>query len=129
MGWRTPCGLRVGGQRSPLRGRFCSDGVLVVCGDAWWRLGGQAKVELLEEHLEIGVWLGVPCEDEGAPIGGGEVDVEHLDSGKLVEHGAWCEAAGQGPEAGAQGCVEAIGEESHEDMGLDAMLELMVDGA
>jgi len=43
---------------------------------------------LLDQHLPPGGRLGVAALDEGSSIGGREVDVEHLDSGQLVEDGA-----------------------------------------
>ena len=33
-------------------------------------------------------WLGVTGQDQGAAIGGREMDIEHLDAGELIEHGA-----------------------------------------
>ena len=61
-------------------------------GDARWGLGRQIKLELLDQKLLVGVQFGVAAEDQGAAIGGREVDVEHLDGGELVEHGPRSEA-------------------------------------
>jgi hypothetical protein len=44
----------------------------------------------------------VTAQDERTAVGGWEVDVEHLDGGKLVEHGPRGEAGGQRLELGAQ---------------------------
>src|SRR5258708_10846852 len=68
------------------------------------------------------------AEDQGAAIGGREVDIEHLDGSEFVEHGARREAAGQGLEPGAKGDVQTVSQEGNEDVGLDALLQLMVDG-
>src|SRR5208283_2334785 len=71
--------------------------------------------------------LDLGAQDQRSAIGGGEVDVEHLDGGELVEHGPRGEAGGHRPEPGAQRDVHAIGEEGDEDVRLDAALQLVVD--
>jgi hypothetical protein len=68
-------------------------------GDPWRGLGWQFKVELADEELLIGVQLGVATEDQSSPLGGWEVDIEHLDGGKLVEYRSGCEAACERPES------------------------------
>ena len=98
-------------------------------GDARWRLGRQVELELLHQNLLIGVEFGVAAQDQRAAIGGGEVNVEHLDGGELVEHGPRREAGGQRFEPGAQRDVQAVGKESDEDVRFDAVLELVVDRA
>jgi hypothetical protein len=97
--------------------------------DAWRRLGRQLEPELVEEDLVIGVGLGVAGEDQGPAVSGGEVDIEHLDVGELVEDGAGCKAAGDLAQLGAERDVQAVGHEGCEDVGLDAMFQLMEDGA
>lgn len=57
------------------------------------------------------------------------MDVEHLHGRQLVEHGAGREAAGERFEAGTQRDVKAVGDERDEDVGLDALFEVMVDRA
>jgi hypothetical protein len=57
------------------------------------------------------------------------VDVEHLHSCQLVEYCAGREASGERFEAGAQRDVKAVGDERDEDVGLDALLEVMLDRA
>lgn len=68
-------------------------------------MGRQLELELPQQDLLIGAGLGVSGEDEDAAVGGGEVNVEHLGVGELVEDGAWGEAAGEGTQASAQGDV------------------------
>jgi hypothetical protein len=46
------------------------------------------ETELLEEDFLVGLGLGVEAEDQGASIGGWEVNSEHLDGGELVEDAA-----------------------------------------
>ena len=75
----------------------------------------------------VGVGLGVTAQDQGSAVGGWEVDVEHLDGGKLVEHGSRGEPCGERAESGAQGDVETIGEEGDEDVRFDTLDQLIVD--
>ena len=87
------------------------------------------ELELGEEQFLGFVRCGIAAEDQGAAVGGGEVNVEHLESRELLEERAWGQAGGFLAKLVPPGGVEAEGEEGDEDMGLDAMLELMMDGA
>ncbi len=80
-----------------------------------------------QEEFLVAVRLGVAAQDQGSAVGGWEVDVEHLDGGKLVEHRPRGEAGRQRPEPGAQRDVQTIGEEGHEDVRLNALLQLVID--
>lgn len=93
------------------------------------RLRGQFQIQPLQEELDVGLGLGVSTQDDSALVGGGEVHVEHLDGGKFLQHGAGREPGRQVAQAPPQGHVQAIGQERNEDVGLDAVLELVVDGA
>ncbi len=57
------------------------------------------------------------------------MNVEHLDSGELVEHGSRGEAAGQRLEPGAKRDVKTVGQEGDEDVGFDALFQLVIDRA
>jgi hypothetical protein len=46
------------------------------------------ETQLLEEDFLVGLGLRVAAEDQGASIGGWEVNIEHLDGGELVEDAA-----------------------------------------
>jgi len=113
--------------RSPLHGGQWLSALLGGCGDAWRGLERQSESELAEQHFLLGVGFGVAAEDQSSAVGGREVDVEHLDGGESVEHGAGREAGGQGPEPGAKRDVQAISQEGDEDVSLDALLQLVVD--
>ena len=63
-------------------------------GDFGRGLVGELEFEFLEEELLVVAGLGVAAQDEGAAVGGGEVDIEHLDGGELVEDGSGGEAGG-----------------------------------
>ena len=63
------------------------------------------------QELLVGGELGVAAQDQSAAIGGGQVHVEHLDGGELVEDGARGQAGGKRAEPRPQGDVQAVGEE------------------
>src|SRR5712691_1437869 len=107
---------KVASRRSPLHWVGFDASELFRCGDAWRRLGRQVEVELLHQELLVCVQLGIAAQDQCAAIGSGGVDVEYLDGGELVEHGAWGEAGRQWLEPCAQRDVKAIGQEGDEDM-------------
>ena len=96
-------------------------------GDPWRGLRGKLEVELPDQELLVGVEFGMAAEHERAAIGGGKVNIEHLDGGELVQHGPRGEAVRQRLEHRAQGDVETIGEEGDEDVRFDALDQLMVD--
>ena len=75
---------------------------LSLVGNAWRRLCRQLEAKLSQQDFLVGLGLCVAREDQGATVGGGEGDVEHLDSGKLVQDGAWGQAAGQWTQPGPQ---------------------------
>jgi len=52
--------------------------------------------------VDCGVRSGVAGQDQFPTVSGWEVDVEHLDASKLVEHGPRRETGRQRPELGAQ---------------------------
>ena len=90
-------GLRV--ERSPLHPE-AGAGDVAGCGNARRRLGRQRQAEPIEENPLVGIGLGVAAEDQRAPVGGREVDVEHLDGGQLVERGSRGEPRGERAESG-----------------------------
>jgi hypothetical protein len=47
----------------------------VACGDSGRGLRRQGEVELAEQDFLVGVEFGVSAQDQGAGVGGGEVDV------------------------------------------------------
>ena len=110
--------------KSPLHGLDCGARRLPhQRGDAGRRLRRHIKLQALHQKLLVGVQFSVAAKDQLTAIGGGEVDVEHLDGGELVEHGPRREAGGQRLELGAQRDVKAIGQEGNEDVCFDPMLK------
>ena len=73
--------------------------------------------------------MGVTGQHQHATIGGGDVHVDHLHGGELLQGSARAEAWGICVQLPAEGDMQAIGEEGDEDVRLDALLMLVVDGA
>src|SRR4051812_241244 len=73
--------------------------------------------------------LGVAGEDQFASIGGRKMYVQHLNGGKLLEHGARCQARSQYSQTSSQVYVQAISQERHKEVRLDAILSLVKNGA
>src|SRR3990172_1657090 len=94
----------------------------------WW-LRRQGEIESFHEKSLVWVGLGVAAQDQGAAIGGREMNIKHLDAGELVEHGSRGETRRQWLESRPQGDVQAIGHEGDKDVRFDAALEIMVDRA
>lgn len=57
------------------------------------------------------------------------MDVDHLHGAKLLEDGPRRESWSQIPQAPTQGDVQAISQKRNEDVGFDALFELMKDRA
>ena len=84
---------------------------------------------MLKQQAHFRLGLGVAREDEVASVGGGQVDVEHLDRGELFQHGSGREARRGGAESLAQRDVEAVSQKRHEDVRLNAVFPLMINRA
>ena len=80
------------------------------------RLRRQAELELLQEELVILLRLGIAGEDERTVVRGGEVNVQHLDGGELLKHGAGRQPRRQGTQALLQRHLKAMYKEGHEDV-------------
>jgi hypothetical protein len=92
-------------------------------------LFGKRQAQLLEQQLLVLVGLGVAAEGECPPVGGRQVNIDHLDGGELLERGTRGQARRQDPQALLEGDLQAVGEEGDKDVRLDAIIALMVDGA
>jgi len=57
------------------------------------------------------------------------MDVDHLDGGELLERGPWSQPRRQGAQALFESDLQAVGEEGDEDVRLDAIVALVIDGA
>ena len=96
-------------------------------GDLRWRLARQAQPQLVQQHAVFGLGLRVARQGQFAPVGGGQVHVHHLHGLELGDHLARRGAAGQRPELGLERDLQAVGQEGHEDVGLDALFGLVED--
>jgi len=96
--------------------------------DTRWSLGRQSQFELIKEDALISLRLGMATQDEGATVGGWEVDIEHLHGSELLDHGTRGESWGQRSQAGTQRDVETVGQEGDENVSFDAVFELMING-
>src|ERR1700732_5479846 len=116
-------------RKSPLHGVVWEASDLFWRGDTWRLLWRKIEFELAGQKFLVGGDFGRTAEDQGAAVGGREMHVEHLDRCELVEHSSRREARRQRLEPCTQRDVQAIGQERHEDVRLDAVLELVVDRA
>ena len=52
------------------------------------RLAGQFELEAVKEQRQLGLGLGVASQLQFAAVGGGDVNVDHLNGGEFLEHAA-----------------------------------------
>jgi hypothetical protein len=90
-------------------------------------LGRQAKPELVDQQLQLRLWLGVAGEHDLSPVGRWQMDVDHLDGGELFQGASGGQPGGEGVEPARQGDLHAIGEEGDEDMRFDPAFLLVED--
>ena len=96
-------------------------------GDPGRRLRWQAKLEAVDHELQLGFWMGVASEQDLAPIGGRQMDIDHLDGGELVERAAGGQPRRQSMKAAREGDLHAISQKGDEDVGFDPLFVLMED--
>jgi hypothetical protein len=72
--------------------------------------------------------FGVTGQDEGSAIGRRQMDVNHLEGGEFLQDGAWREPRREGTQPVPQGDLQTVGEKGHENMRLDAIVALAIDG-
>lgn len=98
-------------------------------GDFGWGLGGKLEPQGVDEHRQFLFRLGVTGQNHGAPVVGGQVDVNHLHRGELLQHRPGRKPGRQITQPPPQGHMQTVGQEGDEDVGFDAGLELVEDGA
>ena len=84
---------------------------------------------MLEQKHQVFLRLGVAGENDFPTVCGGQMDIEHLHGGELFKDSSRSQAAGTGFEASLEGDLQAVGEEGDEDVGFNAVFELVVNGA
>ena len=91
------------------------------------RLFRQFQVELVQEELVIRVRLGMARQDQPPTIGGRQMNIDHLEGGKLLQDRPRgqprCTGAGQVLARDLQ----AVGDDGDENMCFDPVLALMED--
>ena len=93
------------------------------------RLGRQGQVHAVEQQAKLGLGFGVAREDDLTPVGGRQMDIDHLHGGELCQRAAGGEAGSEAVQASGQGDLQAVGEEGDEDVGFDAPFVVMEDRA
>src|ERR1700676_1645759 len=71
--------------------------------------------------------MGVAGEQDLAPIGGRQMDIDHLDGGELVERAARGQPRRQSMKAARERDLHAISQKGDEDVSFDPLFVLMED--
>ncbi len=77
----------------------------------------------------IQFWFRVAGEDQFTTVSGGQMQVDHLEGGNLLQDRARCQPRRERPQPLFERYLQAVGDEGDEDMRLDAIITLVVDGA
>ena len=101
---------------------------LLHSGDPGRGLIGESQLQLGEQELLLRVGFGAAAQQEFAPVGGGEMHLDHLDFSKVVEGMARGQTGGLAAPFFAQGDMDAVEEEADHDVGFDAAVFLMING-
>ena len=67
--------------------RSLGDSGLKVGGDPRGRLFGQSQMQPIQHKLLFGFRFGVTAQDQGSPVGGRQMHVDHLDGGEFLQGG------------------------------------------
>jgi len=92
----------------------------------WW-LWWQLELELLDQEPEFWLRLGVAGQQQLAPVGRRQMNIDHLDGGEFLESAPRGQSWGQRMQATLQRDLQTIGQERNEDVGFDSALFLMED--
>src|ERR1700723_3729880 len=112
-------------ERSALQ-QVASDG---AGGDAGWWLWWQLEPELLDQEPEFRLRLGVAGQQQLPPVGRRQMNIDHLDGGKLFESAPRSQSWRQRMQATLQRDLQTVGQERYENMSFDSALFLMEDRA
>ena len=96
-------------------------------GDPRWWLRRQIELELLDQEPEFRLRLSVTSEQQFAPIGGRQTNVNDLNGGELLESAAGGETWRQRMQSALQRDLQAVGQERNEDMSFEPACFLMED--
>jgi len=99
-----------------------------LSGDARGWLAGQNELEFFDKDFGFCFWLGVAGKDQASSVKGRDVDIDHLDGGQCVQDGHRGEAGSMNHEPVFQRYLQTVGQEGDQDMGVGAVLQLVVEG-
>jgi len=97
--------------------------VVILGGGLRW----QAELEPVDQKLEFGFGVSVTGEPDLAPVGGRQMNIDHLDGGELFQRTARGQPGRQSMKATRERDLQAVGQEGDEDVGFDPLLVLMED--
>ena len=83
----------------------------------------------MQQQLVVACGLGVARQRQMPPVGGRQMDIDHLQGGELLQDGPRRQSRRARPGHVLQGDVQAVGDEGEEDVRLDPVLALMEDRA
>ena len=89
----------------------------------------QGEFELVDQELQFGLGLGVAGQHDLAPVGGRQMDVDHLDGCELFQRAARGQSRRERVEPAREGDLKGVGEESDEDVRFDSLFVLVEDRA
>ena len=95
-------------ERSALQ-QVASDG---AGGDARWWLWWQLELELLDQEPEFRLRLGVAGQQQLPPVGRRQMNIDHLDGGKLFESAPRSQSWRQRMHATLQRDLQTVGQEA-----------------
>ena len=85
--------------------------------------------ELLDQEPEFRLRLGVTGQQQLPPVGRRQMNIDHLDGGKLFESAPRSQSWRQRMQATLQRDLQTVGQERYENMSFDSALFLMEDRA
>ena len=124
MQWRLPLGLH----HTSALASGGDDGLSARCltGDARGRLGGQVKIELLQQEGEVLVWSRVARQNQPPSIDRWDPDIDHVNGGKFLQDRRRRQPGCVTHQAILERDLETVRQERDQDVGVDPLLEVMV---
>jgi len=111
---------------------FCTNQALAVAGkggNTRMGLARQSELEMMQQQRDVVCRFGVARHGQVAPIGGRERDVQHLNTGGLIQHRPRRQSRSVSLPAMLQGYAQTVRQKRHQNVRFDAMLELMINRA
>ena len=89
----------------------------------------QSEPQTVDQQLQLWLGLRVTRQHDLAAVGGGQMNVDHLNGGKFFQRAACCESRRERVQPARQGDQQGVGEEGDEDVRFDASFVLVEDRA